>query len=210
MAWWNYRHVAIETQWRHVESKEEILRNIKEDKLKVNLRGKGLRMGNAGPVWDSHKMNSWVISYIKNADCVSRKNIQEQNLHVLGLISSLTDFNTKRSSCFVTKTKTHSKSVLPCVSGIFVCFEKFWQAWCAGVAMPLTSHYLHPFHLLRIFDMPLNAAPFSFGYNWTVIDDTIIMNSRRGGGCAWQVLVEGILHGSPPPPPPGACQGTSQ
>jgi hypothetical protein len=71
---WNYSHVAtIETQWRHMESKEEILRNIKEDKLKLNLRGTSLKKGNVGPVWDSHEMSNCGIRCIKNVGCVSRK-----------------------------------------------------------------------------------------------------------------------------------------
>jgi hypothetical protein len=62
--------------------------------------------------------------------------------------------------------------------------------------MPLTSNYLRSFHLLRIFDMPLNAALFSIGDNWAVIDDAIIMNS-------WEVCLTGAYgrHLTTAPPP---------
>jgi hypothetical protein len=78
---------------------------------------------------------------------------------MLGLISSLTDL-TRKVQAILSQKHTHILNLSSLASGVFFFFEKFWQAQCNGVAMPLTSNYLRSFHLLRIVDMPVNAAPF--------------------------------------------------
>jgi hypothetical protein len=52
--------------------------------------------------------------------------------------------------------------------------------------------------------MPLNAVPFSFGDNWTVIDDDIIMNSLMAA------YGKDISHVSPHPQPPSLDQVSGQ